>query len=230
MFDYKNPPFMVIPIEESAEDLFPLAGGYITHNFKKGMKLVSFRDGWVFPLDLKQRSVLTEPPLLLVRDKGRITSESSFSRKGYAHRLVNPSGRELDIAYRHAIFVEKSENIWLLLHHSVDVIWLQYEYHSELLGNSAELKQQTSGVALIIRFTIERDYGPRLDKNADDPSQQHLLYRVKSETIFRTSWNLEEFPDKFLQERLRTEGLPFYIDDMHIALEIAAGYKKSPQL
>ncbi|MCL1805677.1 MAG: hypothetical protein FWG28_06755 [Clostridiales bacterium] len=227
MFASSRPPLLVLLIPVQQLSLFPQSEGYDTHYFSADHVLISYQDGWYFPLSVLQQKFVTAPPMLLVRSKGRLTTEGGTFRKGYAHQFCGENGGEPESLYQREIFDDKPGVKWLLVEDSATMIWLQYGDKSQYLGESgSDIERIYYGKLIIRKFTIESDYEPKLDKNADHTSLCAKLYRVGSTDHCIRDWSVEDrAPEEYLQEVLAEMGIERFMPSVRAALNQA----KKPQ-
>ena len=227
MFDPHRPPFLVIPFDKQNAHSFPESAGYIHHPFDESRILVSHGEGWTFPVSVAQHAI-PKRPLLLVRDKGGVTSEGSSSLKGYAHQFVDAAGNPPAVAHNQAIFSELPDDEWMLIESTVDVIWMQYGYKNQYLGEAGtESMRIRYGKLIILRLTIEEDLGPSLDRRADMREMHNRQYRVCETPILNTAWSvMDKDTWEYLGPFLKDHGLAKYHDAIYTASE-RAGYRPS---
>ena len=223
MFDSSRPPLLVQPIEMRNFTLFPTHEGYVIHPIDNDKAIASYKLGWTFPLSVQMQALTTELPLLLVRDKGRITSSGSTFEKGYAHQFCREDGQPPEVHQRLNIFPDKPSQEWMLIRDSVTVIWLQYSSKTQYLGGLGQDMEHHYGGKLLIRnFVIQQAHAPRLDKASDIATAGEKQYRVESSTIFEHSWDLmDQDAVVYLQETLSANGISCYQDAVVTALNRA---------
>ena len=223
MFESSRPPLLVLLIPIQQLPLFPEAEGYETHYFSSDHILVCYKDGWTFPLSLKQQKFVTSPPLLLVRSKGRVTTAGGTFNKGYAHQFCSEEGREPVPVYQQEIFDDQPGVSWTFIKDSVTMIWLQYGNDNQYLGEAgADIERNFYGKLIIRKFMVALDYAPRLDKNADNYDLCAKAYRVASLDFFNESWtSTDEEPEEHLGARLNANSLSHFVPAVKAALRQA---------
>ena len=223
MFDSTHPPLLVLPITEQQKSLFPTHEGYNLHPVDDHRSLVCYKSGWTLPLSVHQNKFISETPLLLVRNKGRVTSEGSSFLKGYAHEFVQADGSEPEYEFSDSIFSDMPDIKWSFVKKAVDAIWLQYGYKSQYFNDpSLGMEKLHYGKLLIFSFVIERDFAPRLDKNADNHELHDTLYRVADRQLLHEVWNVsDKNPHLFIANLLNENGLGVYRRAVETALSRA---------
>lgn len=227
MFDSSQPPLLVQPISmrNTHTTLFPSHGGYCVNFIDEAKALVSYTDGWTFPLSNMQQKYVSEPPLLLVRDSGCVTTASSTVTKGYAHQFCQDDGTGLVFHNTDVIFPDQPDIRWMLIPDTITMIWLQYGNKNQFCGESGhDIDRIYYGKLLIRKFVIEEDFAPRLGKNAVAPVLSAKQYRVHSHQIYKEDWSLiGQNADDYLKEVLTSQKLERYKTAVAIALK-RAGY------
>ena len=208
MFDSSHPPLLVLPVSMQQTTLFPSHEGYNLHFINDQRAFVSYKDGWTLPLSVKQKKFITEGPLLLVRNKGRVTSEGSSFVKGYAHQFIDEAGGEPECLLKNAIFPDAPDEEWSFVPKAVNAIWLQYGYKIQYFNDpSLGMEKFHHGKLLIFTFIIEQDAAPRLDKNADNPDLHDMHYRVADRQVINEVWNVsDKDPHIYLSDLLASRG------------------------
>ena len=225
MFDIHHPPILVVPVAAQHIYDFSEKAGYHNHLFFDNKVLLSYGDGWTFPVPARKKTVLTEPPMLLVRNKGGVTSESSRARSGYAHQFINDNGSEPVCFYERSIFSEAPDE-WMFINDSVNVIWLQSTTQNQYLGGEgSDMLLYQYGKLIIMKLAIVMDVAPSLDRKADITDMRDIQYRVSDQQIFNTSWNMTDRDTKqHLTQVLSERGLDCFQNATEISL-LRAGYK-----
>ena len=226
MFDEKRPPILVIPLASQHIREFDKHSGFHNHPYMNNNMLVSFGDGWTFPVSVRKKDLISEPPLMLVRNSGGVTSESSRSRSGYAHHFVREDGSEPDSVRKLDIFHKKTDEEWMLIPDTVNVVWLQFTTQNQYLGNEgSDMIQYQYGRLIILNLRIVVDVAPSLDRKADIPEMHDMQYRVKDQQLFNTSWSMTDIDSASHLSDILTEcSLDRYKDAVDIALH-RAGFK-----
>jgi len=180
-----------LSVDKRQADFFNKDARYCLHPFLENNMLVSCVDGWTFPF--KTKEFLPGPPMLMVRNKGGVTSESSTVRKGYAHQFVNEQGEDAECIYKRAIFPEAPDIEWMLVPHTVNAVWLQYGDKSQYLGEKGyDILKQQFGKLIIFRMTVDLDIAPCMDRKADITELHDHQYRVRSTQLLNTSWSISD--------------------------------------
>ncbi|MCL1828903.1 MAG: hypothetical protein FWG32_05345 [Oscillospiraceae bacterium] len=224
MFSSKCPPLLVLPTDPQTEAYFPADKGYCIHPLNESLKLVSYRDGWTLPLPAQEKKVTTEAPLLLVRNKGGVTSQSSTIIKGYAHQFVKDDGKAPVPLYKQAIFPDEPEDEWLLIPNTVNVVWLQYGFSNQPLGSDLAVDTEMChyGKILILKLLTEEDRAPRLDKKAEYANMHDRQYRVRDMQLFSINWSLiNRNVRQFIFEQLSVRDMEMYAPAVDVALSRA---------
>jgi hypothetical protein len=226
MFDQYNPPFLTIPVTASETDMLTKHQWYRSHTTPEGKMLASFQEGWILPLSAQEKKGLSGEPLLLLRNTGCVTSEGSSFAKGFSHQFCKVNGDELTDEYNARIFVSDRGEDWMLVPGSAAVIWLQYSYKMQYLG---ELGQDSDtyfyGKILITTLTIKRDSVPRLDKHADDLSLRAIQYRVEEKILISRDWLTEDDrPLEHLKGILASHDLDRYGNALEHAIKRATSH------
>jgi hypothetical protein len=223
MFDVNHPPLMVMPVTSDQIQLLPESEGFLLHRVAEDEVYACYKTGWTFPIYVETKSSFTGIPLLLVRDKGRVTAEGSAFLKGYAHRFVLDNGQPPNIAPNSRIFPNDKHSNWLLVPGYVNVVWLQYGYRGRTAEGPVAIQEQTdSGKLLILRLEVVKDSAPRLDKKADIPEMHNIQYRVNERQLFYENWSvINQDPMVYLGKLLDEKGLPLFKDAVRKALEVA---------
>ena len=229
MFDIKHPPFLVVPAEMNHVNDFPESAGYRHHPFSKDKMLLSYGEGWTFPISVKKKELLSEPPLMLVRNVGGVTSESSTARSGYAHQFVSDEGGEPECLYRRNIFGGGPEDEWMLVPGTVDAVWLQFSSKYQFLGEGSDSIEYQYGKMIILRLEIETDAAPSMDRKADIPEMRDIQYRVCDRQVCSTSWSMADNSTlEFLSKMLSERSLDGYYGAVKTAL-LRAGFSEGAQ-
>ncbi|MCL2125757.1 MAG: hypothetical protein FWH33_07190 [Oscillospiraceae bacterium] len=225
MFDLKHPPILVVPIANQHTASFPEKAGYRQHELLDGKTLLSFGDGWTFPVPVRKKAMLSEPPMLLVKNTGGVTSESSRARSGYAHQFVDENGSDPECVYRCSIFTDIPDE-WMFISDTVNAIWLQFTSQNQYLGDdAADMIAYQYGKLIIMNLSIVTDIAPSMDRKADIPEMHDIQYRVCDRQVFNTSWNItDRDTGSFLAESLTAQTLERYRSAVDIALA-RAGYR-----
>lgn len=225
MFNSLQPPMLVHPIAMRHSTLFPSHEGYCVHFLDEEQALVSYKDGWAFPLSVQQQRFVSGRPFLLLKESGCITSSGSTFSKGYAHQFCQENGREAIFFKRQAIFPDQPDTMWMLIPNTVTMIWLQYGNKNQYCGDSGyEMERIYYGKLLIRSFIIEEDFAPKMGKDAADPVLCAKQYRVYGKQVFMNNWSLKDKDThEYLTEILRRENLEQYQTAVTIALK-RAGY------
>lgn len=224
MFNPLNPPFLVMPVTQEESVRLLKHEGFDTHTTYDDQILVSFQDGWTLPFTADEKKLVTSEPLLLLRNSGRITSEGSSSAKGFAHQFCKVSGDELPRDYAARVFPERLRDNWMLVPEGAAVVWLQYQYKTQYLGEEAhDSVTYYYGKLLICSLTIQKDSVPRLDKNADNLSLRPIQYRVEEKVLISCDWNTtDENPVDYLMGILSEKGLDQFKATLGIAIAVAS--------
>ena len=226
MFDSHHPPLLTLLMNKAQALNFPEERGYVHHPVAEDQVALCYGEGWTFPVSVEQKRFITESlPLLLVRNKGGVTSEGSTFLKGYAHQFIRSNGQEPEYLMEKEIFPDSPDVKWMLIPNQVNMIWLQYGYKNQHLGGSGYDTQEFHyGKIMIRELTVVEDISPRLDRKADVANMHNIQYRVFDNQILNTSWNSEESETSIrLQEILASRGLYDYQEAVSIALK-RAGY------
>ena len=220
MFDSSHPPLLVIPTAARHYTSFPSHEGYVFHPVDDDRALVCYKKGWTIPLSVQMQAIITEAPLLLVRDKGRITSSGSTTDKGYAHQFSHINGQPPEVYLQKAIFPDRPSEEWMLIRNSVTVVWLQYNSKTQYLGSLGhDMEHHYTGKLLIRDFVIKQSYAPRLDRASDVANAGEMQYRVESRTIFEHNWDLtDQDTDVYLEKVLSENDLVPFKPSVMIAL------------
>ena len=223
MFDSSRPPLLVLLIPVQQLPLFTESEGYNAHYFSADHILISYKEGWSFPLSLQQQKFATEPPLLLVRSKGRITTAGGTFNKGYSHQFCNEDGGAPSYLYQRELFDDQPGANWMFVQNTITMVWLQYGNTNQYLGEAgSDIERTYYGKLIIRKFLVDLDYAPRLDKNADNSSLCAKLYRVESSDFFNQSWTaIDQAPEAYLNSALRAAGLDRFAPAVKAALKQA---------
>jgi hypothetical protein len=223
MFDVNHPPLMVMPVSSAQTKLLPPGEGYILHRAADDEVYACYKSGWTFPLSIEARGLFKDKPLLLIRDKGRVTAEGNAFLKGYAHRFVLDNGMSPDIAPNGRVFPDDKHSNWLLVPEYVNVVWLQYGYNSRTAVGPVTYHDQTDyGKLMILRLEIVVDHAPRLDKKADIPEMHNIHYRVNERQLLYEDWSVDnQNPMNYLSALLKKKGLAVYEEAVRKSLEVA---------
>lgn len=223
MFNPLNPPFLVLPVTSEESEKLMKHEGYYSHTTYDDQALVSFQDGWTLPLSPDEKKSISSEPLLLLRNSGRITSEGSSSAKGFAHQFCKINGDELSRDHANRVFAERLRENWMLVPESAAVVWLQYQYSTQYLGEEAhDSVTYYYGKLLICTLVIQRDSVPRLDKNADNLSMRPVQYRVEEKVLISRDWNTtDEDPVNYLMGLLSESSLDRFKPTLGIAIAVA---------
>jgi hypothetical protein len=223
MFDSKRPPFLVQMIKMPQASLFPPQEGYDTQFFEDDLVLVSFRDGWTFPMSARQQAHVTFLPLLLLKNVGGLTASGSNFDKGYAHQFCGLDGKEPECAYMHTVFHDQPDQKWMLVKNNVAMVWFQYGNTNEYLGEVGQaIETNYYGKILIREFHIKETGAPRFDKYADRDNTGNKLFFVESKQVLNIDWAIkDQDSDKYLTELLGQHGLSVYNDAVLAALQRA---------
>ena len=223
MFDSSSPPLLVQPVATDHITLFPPHDGYNIHPYDDKFNFVSYKRGWTIPLSLQMQSLVTEEPLLLVRNKGGITSSGSTSVSGYAHHFCNKDATPLDPYLKLSIFQERPSEEWMLVRNSTTIIWLQYSCKTQFIGSAGNSTIHFYYGKLLIRdFHIRQDFEPRLNRASDIITNGEKLYRVESSTIFSDNWGLtDEDTAEYLEKKLTDNALSRFWPTVGSALKTA---------
>ena len=208
--------------------MFPLHEGYSIHPISDERTLVSYRQGWTIPLTPQMQSLIPDDPLLLIRDKGGITS-SATSDKGYAHQFCGSDGAPIDPYLKLPLFSDRPSEDWMLVSGTATVIWLQYGHTTQYLGSSGHSAlHYYNGKFLIRDFVVEQSFAPRLDRAADTASAGEKLFRIESHTIFENSWSLvDEDAEAHVEKTLSDNNLAFFHPAVLAALKRAMVQRKA---
>ena len=223
MFASSRPPLLVLLIPVQQMSLFPQSEGYDTHYFSADHILVNYKDGWFFPLSVTQQKLVTSPPMLLVRSKGRVTTEGGTFKKGYAHQFCSEDGQEPVSLYQQEIFDDQPGVKWMLVQDSVTMVWVQNGNKSQYLGESgSDIERISYGKIIIRKFLVENDYEPKLDKNADNLNLCARLYRVSSVDFLNMEWSVSDQPaEEYLRGVLAENQIERYMPPVKAALDLA---------
>jgi hypothetical protein len=221
MFTSSRPPLLVMLVPSGQASLFPQSDGYDAQRFDEKYTIVSYKDGWYFPLSVAQQKIATEPPMLLVRSKGRLTTEGSTFKKGYSHQFCKEDGSDPESAYKVALFSDQPGVEWMLIQNSVTMVWFQYGDKSQYLGESgSDIERINYGKLIIRKFLVEQDYEPKLDKNADHFDLSAKLYRVSSVDFYEKEWSItDQDAEKYLHELLSADGVERFLPSVKAALK-----------
>lgn len=227
MFDSLWPPMLVQPIDMKSTHitLFPPHEGYCVNFLDEKQALVSYKDGWTLPLSGFMQKFVSDPPLLLVKDSGRVTTASSTVTKGYAHQFCHDDGTELVFQNTAAIFLDQPDDKWMLVPDNITMIWLQHGSKIQYCGEYGyDIERINYGKLLIRKFVIEEDFAPILGKDAATPVSSAKQYRVHSHQIYKDDWSLiDKDVNRYLNEVLISQKLERYQTAVSIALK-RAGY------
>lgn len=226
MYDSANPPFLTLSVSPDKATMFSQQDGYSTHTAPDDQILVGFRDGWTLPLSVQQNKQISSEPMLLIRDTGHITSAGSSFNKGFAHQFCMLDGSILPDNLVRSVFPDRPKDRWMLVPEGVAMVWLQYSYKYQSLG---ELGHDTErfyyGKLLIISLTICKDFMPRLDQNADNLDMRSILYRVEEKHLATHDWNtIDEEPREHLLNFVSSNNLERYSPAIETALNRALSY------
>ena len=228
MFEQNRPPFLVMPVASERAYAFPEDAGYRHHPLTQDKMLISFGDGWTFPVSVKKKDLITESPLMLLRNIGKVTAESSTSRSGYAHQFIRNDGKEPEHKYIINLFNSGADDEWMLIADSVDAIWLQFSIKYQFLGASGtDAIEYQYGKLIIMKMMIMKDVAPSLDRKADIPDMHDMQYRVCDQQVFSTGWSMADTNTRqHLSTLLAERKLERYQESVDYAL-IQAGFPKS---
>lgn len=220
MFDSSRPPLLVQPIHGEHSTLFPMHEGYHVHHLSAEQTLLGFRDGWTFPVSAQQRKYVKDPPLLMVKNDGRVTMNIGASLKGYAHEYCGENGEAPPVVFRHVLFPDQDDADWMFIQDTVTMIWLQLGINAQFCGR--EIEKFSYGKLLIRRFSIHEDIAPGFDKKADCTDLNAKQFRVETQHLYLGSWGVnDESPKRHLLELLAAEGLDRFKSVVSLALERA---------
>ena len=223
MFSPANPPLLVQPISTHHHSLFPPQEGYTVHQLNGSQALVSYKRGWTFMKTLQLQELASEDPLLLVRNKGGITSSSSTTEKGYAHQFCGENGCPAEPHSSIALFPEKPSEEWMLIRSCATLIWLQYGMKTQYIGSPGDNVLHLNNVKLLIKdLVIRQDFQPRLDRASDITDAGEKQYRVEGRKAFEDSWALEDGDvAEYLEKTLSDNNLDRYWTAVETALKRA---------
>lgn len=225
MFDSSRPPLLVQPVSKDYITLFTPYEGYNVHFISEDQALVSYRDGWIFPLSLQHQKYISAEPLLMVKDSGEVTSSTSTTAKGYAHIFCRENGQELLYSYKLNVFPEFPKVEWMFVQDTAIMIWFQYGCKTQFLGGSGhDVERIYYGKLLIRKFEIKKDIAPGFDKKADIAAASSRLIRVESTQIYNDGWNVnDDNPEKYLCKVLTANGLDCYKNAVIKAFSMSSG-------
>ena len=225
MFEQKNPPFLVIPVASERAYAFPETAGYNHHRMTQEKTLISYGDGWIFPVPAKKKEFITESPLMLLRNIGGVTAESSTSRSGYAHQFVGNDGKEPEYVYKQSLFKDDTGEDWMLIADTVDVIWLQFSIKYQFLGDAGtDAIEYQYGKLIIMNMVIVKDIAPSLNRKADIPELHDIQYRVSDRQVLGSDWSMADTNTRqYLSNLLVDRGLDRYREAVDYAL-LRAGF------
>lgn len=225
MFNPSHPPLLVQPIRmgHMHSTLFPYHEGYCVNYLDEVQALISYKDGWTFPLSSQQHRFVSEPPQLMVKNAGGITSASSTVTKGYAHQFCEEDGTELVNQRWEAVFPDQPEIKWMLIPNSITMIWLQFGNKNQYCGQyGSDIERIYYGKLLIRKFSIEEDFSPRLGKDAADPFLSAKQYRVHSHQVYHEDWSItDQDANSYICKLLTHHNLERYQTAVLIALKRA---------
>ncbi|MCL1906002.1 MAG: hypothetical protein FWG06_03225 [Clostridiales bacterium] len=223
MFDSTQPPLLVLPVTMQQTTLFSSQEGYNLHITNENRVFVSYKRGWTLPLSVQQRKFVSTEPLLLIRNKGRITSEGSTFIKGYAHQFADENGKEPAYVLKEAIFPDATDTEWTLVPGKVNMVWLQYGFKNQYCGDSSvDMEKFYYGKIMVFRFSIVEDVAPRLDKKADIPDTHEKQYRVMEDLLLNEGWSLTDGDtQQHIISLLSSHGLGAFTDAAKTALKMA---------
>ena len=226
MFSSSHPPLLVLPVSPEMAANFPKDRGYNQHPLDDKTLALSYMSGWTFPLSIEQREHIKATPLLLVRNKGGVTSEGSTFIKGYAHSFIRSDGQPPESVYNQAIFLDKPNEKWMLVPDRVNVVWLQCGYKNQYLGDLGnDMEKYHYGKLMILNYTIEMDIAPRLDRKADVLQMREIQYRVHDKQLLNASWSrVDDTTQEYLYTLLSEHGLEGYKETVSEALH-RAGFR-----
>lgn len=226
MFNPLNPPFITLPVTPEDAKMLSKHEGYNTHVTSDDQTLVSFQEGWTLPLTAQEKRQITAEPLLLLRNSGKITSEGSSFARGFAHQFCKVHGDALSDDYIKEVFPDRKHDKWMLIPDSAAVVWLQYSYKTEYLGESGhDSETYYYGKLLISTLTVQRDSVPRLDKSADNLGLRAIQYRVEEKVLLSREWSTnEEKPQEYLLNILSANDLDQYKSALETAIKVATSH------
>jgi len=225
MFHPKSPPLLAQPIKKEHVSLFPENEGFQVQAISDERALVGFKGGWILPLSVEQRACIVDPPVLVVRDSGRVTKSSSTGTKGFAHMFCTETGETPQAAFTKILFPEQNENVWLFVEDTVTMIWFQYGNKNQVLGSSGyDMERIYYGKLLIRKFSIKEDMAPGFDKFADYIYRSASLLRVESQQVYLGGWSVNnESPGYYLKQLLTANNLSTYRTAVEKAISVACG-------
>ena len=226
MFNPTNPPFITLPITPTEAKMFSKHEGYNAHEVSADLTLVSFQEGWTLPLSAQEKKLVIEEPLLLLRNTGKITSEGSSFARGFAHQFCKMNGDDLPKNLVKVVFPDRKDENWMLVPESAAVVWLQYSYKTEYLGESGhDSETYYYGKLLISTLAVQRDSVPRLDKNADNLGLRAIQYRVEEKVLISREWTTtDEDPQGYLMDILSSHDLDHYKAPLAQAITVATSH------
>lgn len=225
MFNSLQPPMLVQPIQIRYNSLFPSHEGYCVHYLNENQALVSYKDGWTFPLSIQQQRFISMQPFLMLKESGRITSSSSTFSKGYAHQFCQENGAEPAYMSIEAIFPDLPDDMWMLIPSTITLIWLQYGNKNQYCGESGfDLERIYYGKLLIRKFNIKEVFAPKMGKDAADAMPGDKMYHIDSTQLYKGDWSFKDKDtNEYLREVLKSQNLERYQTAVTIALK-RAGY------
>lgn len=225
MFNSSSPPLLVQPASMLQYSLFSPHEGYIIHPLDEKKILACYKDGWTFPVSVHQRKYVSEPPRLLIRNSGGVTTAGTTFNKGYAHQFCREDGQEPQCICKRVIFPDKPDEEWMLIEDTIVMIWFQYGYKAQYCGGSTfEVENNYYGKLIISRLGIKEDFAPRFDKYADIVSEGAAQYRVESRQYYNGGWNVKDRkPEEYLKELLTLNKLERFSSALTFALKRASG-------
>jgi hypothetical protein len=215
MFDSQRPPLLVLPVACEYASCFSEDDGYSSHLLYDDLALIGHKEKWILPLSAEQRRVITDVPLIMVKNSGGVTSGTSTSKKGYAHVFCDEAGSEPAPVYR------KDE--WMLIRDSITMIWFQYGEKMQFVGDSGNDSERFYyGKLLIRKFDIKESIAPGFDKKADVLAASAMLLRVEPTQIYSGGWNINnDDPQKCLIEIIAANRLTHYQNMVKTALAVS---------
>ena len=225
MFELSSPPLLVQPIDKKHIPVFSPDDGYSHHILNDDLALIGYTEGWIMPLTSKQRAVITDPPLIMVKNSGMVTARTTTSAKGFAHVFCTDSGKEITPIYRARLFSPKNDSEWLFVRDTITMIWFQYGEKVQLLGDSAhDAERFYYGKLLIRQFDINESLAPGFDKKADVLAASTKLLHVGASQIYSGGWNINnDNPGKCLDEIIAANHLSHFSKVVYEALAISSG-------
>jgi len=219
MFDFSKPPLLVLPVASEHAAIFSQNNGYSTHLLDDDLVLIGYKEGWILPLLAEHRRVITDVPLLMVKNSGGVTTGTSTSKKGYAHVFCDEAGSEPAPVYR--------QDEWMLIRDSITMIWFQYGEKMQFVGDSGNDSERFYyGKLLIRKFDIRQSIAPGFDKKADVLAASAMLLRVEPTQIYSGGWNINnDAPEKCLSEIIAANRLTHYQNMVKTALAISSTEK-----